>query len=116
MPKSLCTFGLDTVTHTLETCVSIMMTEFSDDQTLKLLKEYLSASYRGGAKNPIARECIHKRRYHCRYHACQLLLLGVYYSIAHNKLSSESYIPHDLDNAMLISNIIRYNAKIIRPS
>ncbi|MGV3070769.1 iron-containing alcohol dehydrogenase, partial [Proteus mirabilis] len=49
MPKSLCAFGgLDAVTHALEAYVSVLANEYSDGQALqalKLLKEYLPASY-----------------------------------------------------------------------
>lgn len=54
MPKSLCAFGgLDAVTHAMEAYVSVLASEFSDGQALqalKLLKEYLPASYHEGSK------------------------------------------------------------------
>ncbi len=54
MPKSLCAFGgLDAVTHALEAYVSVLASEFSDGQALqalKLLKEYLPASYHEGSR------------------------------------------------------------------
>lgn len=63
MPKSLCAFGgLDAVTHAMEAYVSVLASEFSDGQALqalKLLKEYLPASYHEGSKNPVARERVH---------------------------------------------------------
>lgn len=109
MPKSLCAFGgLDAVTHALEAYVSIMATEFSDGQALKLLKEYLPASYRDGAKNPVARERVHNAATIAGI-AFANAFLGVCHSMAH-KLGSEFHIPHGLANAMLISNVIRYNA------
>ncbi len=112
MPKSLCAFGgLDAVTHALEAYVSIMATEFSDGQALqaiKLLKEYLPASYHEGAKNPVARERVHNAATIAGI-AFANAFLGVCHSMAH-KLGSEFHIPHGLANAMLISNVIRYNA------
>ncbi|EEG87700.1 aldehyde dehydrogenase (NAD) family protein [Proteus penneri ATCC 35198] len=57
MPKSLCAFGgLDAVTHALEAYVSVLANEYSDGQALqalKLLKEYLPASYHEGAKTQL---------------------------------------------------------------
>jgi len=112
MPKSLCAFGgLDAVTHALEDYVSVLANEYSDGQALqalKLLKEYLPASYKEGAKNPVARERVHNAATIAGI-AFANAFLGVCHSMAH-KLGSEFHIPHGLANAMLISNVIRYNA------
>ncbi|OAT37525.1 bifunctional acetaldehyde-CoA/alcohol dehydrogenase [Proteus myxofaciens] len=112
MPKSLCAFGgLDAVTHALEAYVSVLANEYSDGQALqalKLLKEYLPASYHEGAKNPIARERVHNAATIAGI-AFANAFLGVCHSMAH-KLGSEFHIPHGLANALLISNVIRYNA------
>ncbi|WP_413738488.1 bifunctional acetaldehyde-CoA/alcohol dehydrogenase [Sodalis sp. RH21] len=112
MPKSLCAFGgLDAVTHALEAYVSIMATEFTDGQALqalKLLKTYLPASYHEGSKNPVARERVHNAATIAGI-AFANAFLGVCHSMAH-KLGSEFHIPHGLANAMLIANVIRYNA------
>lgn len=112
MPKSLCAFGgLDAVTHALEAYVSVLANEYSDGralQALKLLKEYLPASYKEGAKNPVARERVHNAATIAGI-AFANAFLGVCHSMAH-KLGSEFHIPHGTANAMLISNVIRYNA------
>ncbi|MBS3858099.1 bifunctional acetaldehyde-CoA/alcohol dehydrogenase [Proteus mirabilis] len=112
MPKSLCAFGgLDAVTHALEAYVSVLANEYSDGQALqalKLLKEYLPASYHEGAKNPVARERVHNAASIAGI-AFANAFLGVCHSMAH-KLGSEFHIPHGLANALLISNVIRYNA------
>ena len=112
MPKSLCAFGgLDAVTHALEAYVSVLANEYSDGQALqalKLLKENLPASYHDGSKNPIARERVHNAATIAGI-AFANAFLGVCHSMAH-KLGSEFHIPHGLANALLISNVIRYNA------
>ncbi len=112
MPKSLCAFGgLDAVTHALEAYVSVLANEYSDGQALqalKLLKENLPASYHEGAKNPIARERVHNAATIAGI-AFANAFLGVCHSMAH-KLGSEFHIPHGLANALLIANVIRYNA------
>lgn len=112
MPRSLCAFGgLDAVTHALEAYVSVLANEYSDGQALqalKLLKENLPASYRDGAKNPVARERVHNAATIAGI-AFANAFLGVCHSMAH-KLGSEFHIPHGLANALLISNVIRYNA------
>ncbi|WP_192456898.1 bifunctional acetaldehyde-CoA/alcohol dehydrogenase [Musicola keenii] len=112
MPKSLCAFGgLDAVTHALEAYVSVLANEYSDGQALqalKLLKENLPASYNEGAKNPVARERVHNAATIAGI-AFANAFLGVCHSMAH-KLGSEFHIPHGLANALLIANVIRYNA------
>ncbi|PHM38749.1 bifunctional acetaldehyde-CoA/alcohol dehydrogenase [Xenorhabdus innexi] len=112
MPKSLCAFGgLDAVTHALEAYVSVLANEYSDGQALqalKLLKDYLPASYQQGAQNPVARERVHNAATIAGI-AFANAFLGVCHSMAH-KLGSEFHIPHGLANALLICNVIRYNA------
>ncbi|MDR0218608.1 MAG: bifunctional acetaldehyde-CoA/alcohol dehydrogenase [Enterobacteriaceae bacterium] len=112
MPKSLCAFGgLDAVTHALEAYVSVLANEFSDGQALqalKLLKDFLPASYQQGAGNPVARERVHNAATIAGI-AFANAFLGVCHSMAH-KLGSEFHIPHGLANALLICNVIRYNA------
>ncbi|CDL87874.1 bifunctional acetaldehyde-CoA/alcohol dehydrogenase [Xenorhabdus cabanillasii] len=112
MPKSLCAFGgLDAVTHALEAYVSVLANEYSDGQALqalKLLKDFLPASYQQGAQNPVARERVHNAATIAGI-AFANAFLGVCHSMAH-KLGSEFHIPHGLANALLICNVIRYNA------
>ncbi|EFQ5590169.1 bifunctional acetaldehyde-CoA/alcohol dehydrogenase [Salmonella enterica] len=112
MPKSLCAFGgLDAVTHALEAYVSVLASEFSDGQALqalKLLKENLPASYHEGSKNPVARERVHSAATIAGI-AFANAFLGVCHSMAH-KLGYQFHIPHGLANALLICNVIRYNA------
>ncbi|MDR0805793.1 MAG: bifunctional acetaldehyde-CoA/alcohol dehydrogenase [Enterobacteriaceae bacterium] len=112
MPKSLCAFGgLDAVTHALEAYVSVLANEYTDGQALqalKLLKEFLPTSYKEGAKNPVARERVHNAATIAGI-AFANAFLGVCHSMAH-KLGSEFHLPHGLANALLICNVIRYNA------
>jgi acetaldehyde dehydrogenase/alcohol dehydrogenase len=112
MPKSLTAFGgIDAVTHALEAYVSVMANEFSDGQALqalKLLKEYLPAAYADGAANPVAREKVHNGATIAGI-AFANAFLGVCHSMAH-KLGAACHLPHGLANALLICNVIRYNA------
>ncbi|QUM79931.1 bifunctional acetaldehyde-CoA/alcohol dehydrogenase [Moritella sp. 5] len=112
MPKSLTAFGgYDAVTHALEAYVSVLQNEYSDGQALqalKLLKEYLPSSYKNGAKDPIAREKVHNGSTIAGI-AFANAFLGVCHSMAH-KIGAEFHIPHGLANALLITNVIRYNA------
>jgi len=112
MPKSLTAFGgYDAVTHALEAYVSILQNEYADGQALqalKLLKEYLPSSYKNGAKDPVAREKVHNGSTIAGI-AFANAFLGVCHSMAH-KIGAEFHIPHGLANALLITNVIRYNA------
>ncbi len=112
MPKSLCAFGgVDAVTHAMEAYVSVLANEYSDGQALqalKLLKEYLPSSYHNGKADMVAREKVHNAATIAGI-AFANAFLGVCHSMAH-KLGAEFHIPHGLANALLISNVIRYNA------
>ncbi|OCG30652.1 bifunctional acetaldehyde-CoA/alcohol dehydrogenase [Gilliamella sp. Choc4-2] len=112
MPRSLCAAGgYDAVTHALEAYVSVMASEFSDGQALQalsMLKAYLPISYKEGAKNPIAREKVHSAATLAGVAFAQAFL-GVCHSMAH-KIGAAFHIPHGVANAMLISNVVRFNA------
>ena len=112
LPPALTAFGgIDAVTHGLEAYVSVMASEYTDPQALqalRMLKEHLPAAYLEGARNPRAREAVH--------HAATIAglafanaFLGVCHAMAH-KLGAEFHLAHGLANALLITNVIRYNA------
>ena len=112
MPKGLCAAsGIDALTHAVEAYVSCMATNFTNSPALeatKLIFRYLPRSYNGGKDDPIAREKIH-------YASCLAgmafanAFLGLCHSMAH-KLGAAFNIPHGVANALLINQIIRYNA------
>ncbi len=112
MPKSLTAFGgIDAITHATEAYVSVLANEYSDGQALqalKLLKENLIVSYEKGAESPNAREKVHNGATIAGI-AFANSFLGVCHSIAH-KVGAAFHVPHGLANAMLISNVIRYNS------
>ncbi|GGP72300.1 aldehyde-alcohol dehydrogenase [Shewanella algicola] len=112
MPKSLTAFGgIDAVTHALEAYVSVMANEYSDGQALQaldLLVKYLPDAYELGAKAPVAREKVHNGATIAGI-AFANAFLGVCHSMAH-KLGAEFHLAHGLANALLISNVIRFNA------
>lgn len=112
MPKSLVAAGgIDAIVHAIEAYVSVVANEFSDGQALtalKLLNEYLPASYRNGASDPVAREKVHNAATIAGI-AFANSFLGVCHSMAH-KIGSRFHIPHGIANGLLISNVIRYNA------
>jgi acetaldehyde dehydrogenase/alcohol dehydrogenase len=112
LPKALTAAGgIDAVVHALEAYVSIMANEYSDGQALqalKLLKQYLPSAYKNGAKDPKAREKVHNASTLAGI-AFANAFLGACHSMAH-KIGAAFHLPHGLANALLISNVIRYNA------
>ncbi len=112
LPKSLTAFGgYDAITHAMEAYVSILANEYSDGQALqalKLLKEYLPSSYKEGANDPVAREKVHNAATVAGI-AFANAFLGICHSMAH-KLGAEFNLPHGLSNALLLTNVVRYNA------
>jgi acetaldehyde dehydrogenase/alcohol dehydrogenase len=112
LPKPLTAAGgIDAVVHALEAYVSIMANEYTDGQALqalKMLKEYLPSAYKNGAKDPKAREKVHNAATLAGI-AFANAFLGACHSMAH-KVGAAFHLPHGLANALLISNVIRYNA------
>ncbi|WP_299804777.1 bifunctional acetaldehyde-CoA/alcohol dehydrogenase [uncultured Shewanella sp.] len=112
MPKSLTAFGgIDAVTHALEAYVSVMANEYSDGQALQaldLLFKHLPDAYEYGANSPVAREKVHNGATIAGI-AFANAFLGICHSMAH-KLGAEFHLAHGLANALLISNVIRFNA------
>lgn len=112
MPKGLTAAGgIDAIVHSLEAYVSIMATNFTNSsalEALKLLFKYLPSAYKNGAADPLAREKVHYAATIAGM-AFANAFLGVCHSMAH-KLGAMYNIPHGIANALLICQVIRYNA------
>jgi acetaldehyde dehydrogenase/alcohol dehydrogenase len=112
MPKGLCAAsGIDALTHAVEAYVSVLATNFTNSQALeaiKLIFRYLPRSYSGGKDDPVAREKMHYASTIAGM-AFANSFLGICHSMAH-KLGSAFNIPHGIANALLINEVIRYNA------
>ncbi|MEM8676106.1 MAG: bifunctional acetaldehyde-CoA/alcohol dehydrogenase [Cyanobacteria bacterium P01_G01_bin.67] len=112
MPKSLTAFGgIDALTHALEAYASVLATEYTDGlalQAIALLMEYLPRAYKLGAKDPLAREKVHYAATIAGM-AFANSFLGICHSMAH-QLGATFHIPHGLANALMINEVIRYNA------
>jgi len=112
MPKGLTAAGgIDALVHGLEAYVSVMATNFTNSSALEAIKQifrYLPRAYKDGAKDPIAREKMHYAATIAGM-AFANAFLGVCHSMAH-KLGAMYNIPHGVANALLICQVIRYNA------
>lgn len=112
MPKALtAASGIDALTHALEAYASMMATEFTGGIALKAMKgifDYLPAAYQNGTTDLIVRE----KMAHAATMAGMAFanaFLGVCHSIAH-KLGAFHHIPHGVANALMISEVLRFNA------
>ena len=112
MPKGLtAASGIDALVHSIEAYVSCMATNFTNSNALeatKLVFKYLARSYNEGANDPIAREKMHYAATIAGM-AFANAFLGLCHSMAH-KLGAMYSIPHGVANALLIRQIIKFNA------
>ncbi|MCD7717427.1 MAG: bifunctional acetaldehyde-CoA/alcohol dehydrogenase [Lachnospiraceae bacterium] len=110
-PKGLtCASGIDVMTHAIEAYVSVMASDFTDSLALRAIKlvfEYLPRAYKDG--NDI------EARDHMANASCMAgmafanAFLGVNHSLAH-KLGAFHHIPHGIANALVLTDVMRYNS------
>lgn len=112
MPRGLtAASGIDALTHALEAYVSVLASDFTNGQSLeaiRLIFKYLPLAYTEGTTNVVARE----KMAHASTIAGMAFanaFLGVCHSMAH-KLGAEHHIAHGVANAMLINQVIKFNA------
>lgn len=112
MPKGLtAASGIDALVHSIEAYVSALATNFTNSNALeatKLVFRYLERSYNEGANDPIAREKMHYAATIAGM-AFANSFLGLCHSMAH-KLGAMFNVPHGVANALLIRQVIKYNA------
>ncbi|OQB03387.1 MAG: Aldehyde-alcohol dehydrogenase [Spirochaetes bacterium ADurb.Bin215] len=112
MPKTLTAYsGIDALVHAIEAYVSVMATDYTNGlclEAIRIIFKYLPAAWAEGAANPKARE---KMAYASTMAGMAFAnaFLGICHSMAH-KLGSAFHVPHGLANALLISDVIRFNA------
>ena len=110
-PKGLtCASGIDVMTHAIEAYVSVMASDYTDSLALKAIKlvfDYLPRAYRDG--NDV------EARDHMANASCMAgmafanAFLGVNHSLAH-KLGAFHHIPHGIANALVLTDVMRYNS------
>ena len=112
MPKGLTSAsGIDAMTHALEAYASMMATDYTDGLALKALKNifaYLPSAYENGANDPVARERMADASTMAGM-AFANAFLGVCHSMAH-KLGAFHHLPHGIANALLIGEVMKFNA------
>lgn len=112
MPKGLTAAGgIDALVHSIEAYVSVMATNYTNSLALEAIKQifrYLPQAYAEGCANPKAREKMHNAATIAGM-AFANAFLGLCHSMAH-KLGAMYNIPHGIANALLLCQVIRYNA------
>ena len=111
-PKGLtAASGIDAVTHALEAYASMLATDYTDSLALRSLKmvfEYLPQAYDNGPQNPAAREKMANAATMAGM-AFANAFLGICHSMAH-KLGAFHHLPHGVANALMIEEVLRFNA------
>lgn len=113
MPKGVTrASGYDVLTHAVEAYVSVMASDYTDGFALTAIKSvfnYLPRAYKYGAKDPEAR--IKMADASCLAGiAFANAFLGANHSLAH-KLGGWHHIPHGTANALLFTEVCKYNAQ-----
>ena len=111
-PKGLTSAsGIDALVHALEAYASMMATEFTDGLAIKASQtifEYLPRAYNDGPHDPVAREKMANAATMAGM-AFANAFLGVCHSMAH-KLGAFHHLPHGIANALLLEEVLRFNA------
>ena len=111
-PKGLtAASGIDAVTHALEAYAAMLATDYTDGLALKALKtifEYLPRAYQNGQTDVLAREKMANAATMAGM-AFANAFLGVCHSMAH-KLGAFHHLPHGVANALMIEEVLRFNA------
>ena len=111
-PKGLtAASGIDAVTHALEAYASMLATDYTDGlalQALKTIFEYLPRAYENGQTDVEAREKMANAATMAGM-AFANAFLGVCHSMAH-KLGAFHHLPHGVANALMIDEVLRFNA------
>lgn len=106
--------GIDAVTHALEAYASVMASDYTDGlalQSLQMLFTHLPKAYQSavdGKVNLLAREKTANAATLAGM-AFANAFLGICHSMAH-KLGAYHHLPHGVSNALLINEVIRFNA------
>ncbi len=111
-PKGLtAASGIDAVTHALEAYAAMLATDYTDGLALQALKnifKYLPRAYENGQTDVEAREKMANAATMAGM-AFANAFLGVCHSMAH-KLGAFHHLPHGIANALMIEEVLRFNA------
>ena len=106
--------GIDAVSHALEAYASMLATDYTDGLAIRALQtifKYLPACYDAAVAkraDPVAREKMANAATIAGM-AFANAFLGVMHSMAH-KLGAFHHIPHGIANALMMEEVLRFNA------
>jgi len=103
--------GVDAVTHAVEAYAAMLATDYTDGLALQALKnifKYLPRAYENGQTDVEAREKMANAATMAGM-AFANAFLGICHSMAH-KLGAFHHLPHGVANALMIEQVIRFNA------
>ena len=106
--------GIDAVSHALEAYASMLATDYTDGLAIRALQtifKYLPACYDAAVEkraDPVAREKMANAATMAGM-AFANAFLGVMHSMAH-KLGAFHHIPHGIANALMMEEVLRFNA------
>ena len=111
-PKGLtAASGIDAVTHAVEAYAAMLATDYTDGLALQALKNifaYLPRAYENGQTDVEAREKMANAATMAGM-AFANAFLGICHSMAH-KLGAFHHLPHGVANALMIEEVLRFNA------
>ncbi len=111
-PKGLTAAScIDAVTHALEAYAAMLATDYTDSLAIGSLKtvfEYLPRAYENGQTDVEAREKMANAATMAGM-AFANAFLGICHSMAH-KLGAFHHLPHGVANALMIEEVLRFNA------
>ena len=111
-PKGLtAASGIDAVTHAVEAYAAMLATDYTDSLALGSLKnifKYLPRAYENGQTDVEAREKMANAATMAGM-AFANAFLGICHSMAH-KLGAFHHLPHGVANALMIEEVLRFNA------
>ena len=111
-PKGLtAASGIDAVTHAVEAYAAMLATDYTDGLALQALKnifKYLPRAYENGQTDVEAREKMANAATMAGM-AFANAFLGICHSMAH-KLGAFHHLPHGVANALMIEEVLRFNA------
>ena len=111
-PKGLTSAsGIDALTHDLEAYAAMLATDYTDGlalRSMQMIFEYLPRAYDNGPNDPVAREKMANAATMAGM-AFANAFLGVCHSMAH-KLGAFHHLPHGVANALMIDEVLRFNA------
>ena len=112
IPQKLTAFaGFDALSHAVEAVASLLASDYTNGlalEAISLLVEYLPRAYREGRGDILAREKVANAATMAGM-AFANAFLGVCHSMAH-KLGARWHLPHGLANALLLVEVMRFNA------